>query len=124
MDELRWHNFLYDLLWLVPLAASIASVGFALVWQRRSAALSTVYLCFALAVLVFTLGALGSWRGGLELFVILGVAGDISAELLYEGWKRSWHPLYYSVTAVGALLLIATIAKRKGDRLRATASTG
>lgn len=114
VDALRWQQFLYDLLWIVPLVVGIAVVLFAAFWFRRRSAISTVYLCFALAVLEIALGAFGSWRGGLELFVILGVAGDISPELLYDGWKLSWRPLYFAAGSTFVLLLIATAARLRG----------
>ena len=109
--ELHLHALLLELLWIVPLSVGVISVGYAWYSSRRREAIATVMACFILSVFVLTLGALGTWRSGLELWILLGVSGDISADLLYEGWRHSWRPLIVSGASTVGLLGIATTAK-------------
>lgn len=111
----RW--IIFDLLvWVLPVFSGILACGYASYSLRRREAISTIMSCYVLSGVVLLFGVAGTWRSGLAIWEVLGVAGDISAELLYDGWKHSWWSLAISGLGATILLGIATVARVRRSR--------
>jgi len=106
-----------ELLWVGPLLVGVFSVAYAAYSYWRRAKLSTIMTCFALSFLVVVLCGLGTWRLGLELWTLTGVAGDITAEMLFEGWKHSWRPIVIAGICSTFLLAIAIAARLRPPKV-------
>lgn len=104
---------LNELLWLLPLVVALMAVSHAIYSYRRRSSASVVMRCLVLTVVVMVAGAVGSWISGLQMWKVVGIAHDVSLELLYEGWQRSWWPLFIAGAASMPILGIATAAFRK-----------
>lgn len=85
--ELRWEMFFCDLLWIGAIVVGAICVAVALHAKRVWPAVTTIMLCFVMAVALIGLGVFGTWRGGLAIYEIIGVAGDISVEAADGRWS-------------------------------------
>lgn len=106
-SELRWSLFFYDLLWTVPLVASVATVVIVLVLRRRLPTLVVLLSSFTLAVTLLGVGIGATWLGGYRLMEAALMACGISVDLIYEGWVRTFWPLASTVPASVAVLLVS-----------------
>jgi len=111
MDQLRWEIFLQELLWIAPIVVGVICIGIAFYFKSKRPPIATVFLCFLMAILTIGVGAFGTWRGGLYIYEVLGVAGDITAEMMYQGWKNSWLSMIISGITTAFLFAIATKAR-------------
>lgn len=111
MDQFRWDIFLQDLLWIAPIVVGVIAIGLALYFKSKRPPITTVFLCFLMSIITIGVGTFGTWEGGLLIYEVLGVAGDITAEMMYEGWKNSWLPMIISGIVTVCLFAIATTAR-------------
>jgi len=102
--------FLGELLLVLPIIVGLAAIGHVIYSYPRREAASIVMRCYLLSVIILFVGAIGTWRSGLAMWAAVGVAGDISMELLYSGWRRSWWPVIVAAGAIVPLVGIATAA--------------
>lgn len=110
--ELRWSFFLYDLLWIVPLVASVTTGAVVLVLRRLLPAPLVVLTSFGMTITLLGLGTFGTWRSGLAVMEAIGAAGDVSVDLIFEGWRRSFWPLASTGTVSVCLLLLSVYDAR------------
>jgi len=61
-------------------------------------------VCFFMSITILILGFVCTWFSGLKMWRVVGVAGDISLELIYSGWKNSFRPVIWSFLSAFVLL--------------------
>jgi len=53
-------------------------------------------LCYFMSIVILIIGIASVWYSGIQMWQVVGAAGDISLELIYRGWKNSFTPITWS----------------------------